>query len=272
MLFLVWFVLCLVAASMLLLPLALWRREIFRRFSGSRLVACPENQQPSAVSIDARHAAETGLDGCPSLRLADCTRWPERANCGQACLSQALQAGPYPPGEAKARRRQVYQPFRESPTDMAEFGEVEVKRKQIYHLPIILAAFAAWCLGAIWHSQYMFRTRWMDAVGLTQAQVKQMVGWLSPHLLTAAVCLLFAYGVAWLLAVCHRKGVLQGVLMSVLLCGAVVVTGGYGIARLPHGLLAIEAGYAVLATLTVGAIVGGLYDKLVTRPAQPGAH
>jgi hypothetical protein len=25
----------------------------------------------------------------------------------------------------------------------------------------------------------------------------------------------------------------------------------------------IEAGYAVLATFTVGAIVGGLYDKLV---------
>ncbi len=157
-------------------------------------------------------------------------------------MSQALQAGPYTP------------------------GEIKVGTKRIYHLPIVLAAFAAWCLGAVWHSQYLFRTRWMDAVGLTHAQVKQMVWWLSPHLLTAAVCLLFAYGVAWLLAVRHRKGVLQGVLMSVLLSGAVVATGWFGIARLPHDLLAIEAGYAVLATFTVGAIVGGLYDKLVMRP------
>jgi hypothetical protein len=238
MLLLIWLVLCLVAGSMILLPFALWRREIYKRYFGSRLVICPENQQPAAVSIDARHAAATGMDGCPDLRLSDCARWPERSNCDQACLSRAAQAEPY------------------------KLGEVKVGLKQIYHLPIVLAAFAAWYLGIIWHSQYMFRTQWMDAVGLTHAQVKQMVWWYSPHLLTAGVWLLFAYGVAWLLAVCHRKGVLQGVLMSVLLCGATVATNWYGIARLPHDLLVIEAGYTVLATLTVGAIVGGLYNSL----------
>ena len=109
--------------------------------------------------------------------------------------------------------------------------------------------------------------RWMDAVGLTRAQTKQIVWWLSPHLLTVTVCLLFAYGVAWLLAVCHRKGVLQGVLMACLLCGAVVAANWYGIARLPRDLLVIEAGYAVLATVIMGAIVGGLYDKSVL-PSQ----
>jgi hypothetical protein len=243
MLFLFWLVLCLVAGAVILLPLALRLREIYARYSGGRLVACPENQQSAAVSVDARHAAMTGIDGHPDLRLCDCTRWPERANCDQACLSQAVQAEPYTP------------------------GDVKVGTKQIYHLPIVLAAFAAWYLGAIWHSQYMFRTRWMDAVGLTRAEVKQIVWWVWPHLLTAAVWLLFAYGVAWLLAVCHRKGVLQGVLMSVLLCGALVAASSYGIARLPHDLLAIEAGYTVLATLTVGAIVGGLHNKLVL-PSQ----
>ncbi len=106
----------------------------------------------------------------------------------------------------------------------------------------------------------------MNALGLTRAQVKQIVWWNSPHLLSAAACLLFAYGVAWLLAVCHRKGVLAGVLMSVLLCGAVVAANWYGIARLPHDLLVIEAGYIVLATFIVGAIVGGLYDGLVLPP------
>jgi Protein of unknown function (DUF1761) len=240
MFLLMWLVLCLVAASIMLLPLVLWRREIRRRYSGSRLVTCPENQQSGVVCIDARHAVDTGIDGCPDLRLSGCTRWPERANCDQGCLSQAVQAGPDTP------------------------GEVKVGTKQIYHLPVILAAFAAWYLGAVWHSRFLFRTQWLDAIGLNHAEVRQVVGLYL--LLSLAVCLLFAYGVAWLLAVWHRKGVLQGVLMSALLCGAVVAMGWYGLARLPHDFLAIETGYAVLATLAVGAIVGGFYDKLVMPP------
>lgn len=103
-------------------------------------------------------------------------------------------------------------------------------------------------------------------MGLTRAEVKQIVWWMGPHLLTAAICLLFAYGVAWLLALAHRKGVLQGILMSAVLCASIAVASAYGLAKLPHNLLMIEAGYALLATLTVGAIVGGLYDKLVLPP------
>ena len=55
--------------------------------------------------------------------------------------------------------------------------------------------------------------------------------------------------------------------MAVLLCGAVVATSWHGIAGLPHDLLVIEAGYIVLATFIVGAMVGGLYDKFVL-PSQ----
>lgn len=242
MLLLIWLGFFLVAGSVILLPLFLRNRAIYSRLSGSRLVVCPENQQPAVVSMDARHAAETAVNGSPDLRLSCCTRWPERSNCGCECLSEAAQAEPYKPGEVKAGR------------------------KPIYHLPILLAAFLAWYLGAIWHSHYMFRARWIDAVGFTHAQVKQIVWWYSPHLVTAAVCLLFAYGVAWLLAVRHRKGVFQGILMALLLCGALVASTWFGIARLPHDLLMIEAGYTLLATMTVGAIVGGLYNKLVLPP------
>lgn len=241
MLFFYWLVLCLAAASLILLPLVLWRHQVFQRYSGSRTVTCPENKRPSVVSIDALHAAATGVDGLPDLRLSDCTQWPERASCDQGCLSSAVHAKPYTP------------------------PEVKVRTKQIYHLPILLAAFAAWYLGLIWHAQYLFRPRWLDALGLTRAQVAQNAWWNSWHLLSAAFCLLLAYGVAWLLAVCHRKGVLQGALMSVLLCGAVVALNGAGIAKLPHDLLAIEAGYTVLAAIIVGAVVGGLNNKLVLR-------
>jgi hypothetical protein len=242
MVFFIWLVVFLVVVSFLLLLPAFWHRAIYERYSGGRPVTCPENQKPAVVGIDLRHAEATVMEGSPRLRLCDCTRWPERAECNQECLAQAVEAEPY------------------------KEGEVQAGRKQIYHLPVLLAAFVAWYVGAIWHSHYLFRAEWMQAVGLTQAQVKQMVWWLSPHLLTAAVCLLFAYGVAWLLAVFHRKGMLQGVLMSVLLCGALIAASWYGIARMPHELFVIEAGYIVLATLSVGAIVGGLYDKLVLRP------
>ncbi len=241
MLFLIWLVLCLLGLTVILLPLALWMREIRRRYSGWRRVTCPENQQPTAVSIDARHAAASGIHGHPDFRLCDCTRWPERAQCGQPCLDQAIHAEPFTP------------------------GAIRPGTKPIHHLPIVLAAFAAWCLGAIWHSQYLFRPRWMHALGLPRAQVKQIVWWISPHLLTFAVCLLFAYGVAWLLAASHRKGVLPGVAMSLLLGASLVLASGYGLFRLPHDLLLIEAGYAILATLIIGAIIGGLCDKLVLR-------
>ena len=241
MLIFLWFVLLLVVVSFLLLLPALWRWRLVAKYSGTRLVQCPENQRPAVVKIDAPYLAATEMDGRPNLRLCECTRWPERSHCAQECAGQALEVEPYPPGKAK------------------------IRTKQIYHLPIFVAAFVAWYLGMIWHSHYLFRARWMQAVGLTQAEIKQLVWWLSPHVLTAGACLLFAYGVAWLLAVSHRRGVLQGVLMSVLLCGGLVAVSSYAIAHVPHDLLMIECGYAILAALTVGAIVGGLYDKLHSR-------
>lgn len=241
MLPLIWLVLCLVVVCFALVLAALRRRDIFNRYSGGRPVTCPENRQPAVVGIDAERAAGTRLDGHSDLRLRECTRWPERARCNQACLSDAILAEPYTPGIRKGK-------------------------KPVYHLPVLLAAFAAWCLGAFWHSQYLFRPRWTSALGLTRADVKQ-IGWsLWPHLLTFAVCLLFAYGVAWLLAVSHRKGVLPGVLASGLLGVTIVATAWYDIGKLPHDLLVIEAGYAALAMVLVGTIVGGLYGKLVLRP------
>lgn len=241
MLLLIWLVVFAVVVAFLLLVPASWRRALTERYAGGRPVACPKDQREAVVHIDVGHAAASVMHGSPDLRLADCTCWPERAGCGQECLTQAVHAEPY--------------------------KEVEVKRgrKQIYHLPVLLAAFAAWYVGMVWHSQVMFRARWLHAIGITQAEVKQIVWWLSPHLLTAAVCLLFAYGVAWLLAVSHRKGVLEGMLMSAALCGAILVASWFAIYRMPHELFAIEAGYVGLATLTIGAIVGGLSRRLLLR-------
>lgn len=61
---------------------AAWFRNWFRN-RGERVITCPENQRPAGVRVDAARVALTG-----SFRLSECTRWPERAGCGQECLSQ----------------------------------------------------------------------------------------------------------------------------------------------------------------------------------------
>jgi len=63
------------------------------RYRGARTVECPETRRPVGVELDARRAALTGLAGTSRLQLTSCTRWPERAGCGQECLAQ-IEAAP----------------------------------------------------------------------------------------------------------------------------------------------------------------------------------
>lgn len=125
MIFLFWLVLCLLGAFLILLPSALWIRNLYTRYSGGRLVACPETHRPAVVSLDARHAAATGMHGIADVRLSSCTRWPEHAPCFQGCLAQAVEVGSWNSGAATP------------------------ETKPIRHLPVLLAAFVAWCAGAI---------------------------------------------------------------------------------------------------------------------------
>lgn len=240
MLLIIGFVFLLFAAIYLSLP-ALWMREMHHAYSAPRPVTCPETHRQVAVTIDAKHAALTRLRGTPEFRLSDCTRWPARAKCRQECLPEALRNKPYTKGEV-------------NPSKTA---------RQIYHLPVLLAAFAAWYVGMLWHSHYLFRARWGEALGLTPAQVKQLVLWYSPHLLSIAACLLFAYGVAWLQIWLKRRGFWQGILSSTLLWAALTLVCLPSTMGLPRDLLVIEAGYTLVATIVVGAIIGSLSGKLV---------
>jgi len=65
----------------------------FLTYRGTRVVTCPENGSVTAVEVDARHAAATAFHRQPELRLAECSRWPEKAGCGQECLRQ-IEAAP----------------------------------------------------------------------------------------------------------------------------------------------------------------------------------
>jgi hypothetical protein len=63
------------------------------KFRGKRLVTCPETHAPEAVDVAAREAGLGAFFNEPTLRLQECSRWPERQDCGQDCLSQ-IEADP----------------------------------------------------------------------------------------------------------------------------------------------------------------------------------
>ena len=76
--------------------LVIWLVGGFRFYltlRGKRLVTCPETKKPAAVELEAGPVAMESLIGPFSLRLRECSRWPERQNCGQGCLSQ-IEAAP----------------------------------------------------------------------------------------------------------------------------------------------------------------------------------
>jgi hypothetical protein len=60
----------------------------YRKWRGTRVIICPETHAPAAVVVDARHAALYAAIDVSDLRLKQCSRWPERRECGQECLKQ----------------------------------------------------------------------------------------------------------------------------------------------------------------------------------------
>jgi len=58
-----------------------------RRFSGYRLVRCPETKHLARIALDATHAAATELVDEPDLRVEECSRWAGPVgHCHEECL------------------------------------------------------------------------------------------------------------------------------------------------------------------------------------------
>jgi len=67
--------------------------RMFLRYRGKRVITCPETQKPAAVHVNVVTAARDALFGKQNIRLDKCSRWPEKQNCGQDCLTQ-IKADP----------------------------------------------------------------------------------------------------------------------------------------------------------------------------------
>jgi hypothetical protein len=62
--------------------------RLWMRYHGAMLVRCPETKRAAGVVVDARRVALTPPGKSADLHLKACSRWPERADCGQECLHQ----------------------------------------------------------------------------------------------------------------------------------------------------------------------------------------
>jgi len=77
----------------------------YRAYRDRRTVTCPETRAPAVVRLDVARAVRTQIAGKPDLRLSSCSRWPERRECAQKCLSQI-------PGAPPCRLQTFGQPIR----------------------------------------------------------------------------------------------------------------------------------------------------------------
>jgi hypothetical protein len=75
------------AIVLVALPVGVSLQSYFRN-RGRRTVVCPENHEPVTVEVDNKFAFRTALRGQEHERLASCSRWPEKHDCGQECLAQ----------------------------------------------------------------------------------------------------------------------------------------------------------------------------------------
>ncbi len=244
----------LVGTCLLLLLPALWAEQTYHTYCEGRTVNCPETHAPVSVRFNALRAAWNSLSGSPNLRIADCTRWPERADCGQECIPDATRAKPTP-----------------------LVDHVRWRTRRIVHLPVLLAGAAAWVLGMAWHSQYLFRPRWAALIGLSDPQTQALARMMAPHLLSVGACILFAYGVAGLLRWLGPRTLTHGVevgfalwlaIFAAIFAALTAVTG----TRVAPGLLWIEGGYTFFGALLIGAIVGGAPRWIILGdPEEQGA-
>jgi len=82
------------AAAAALFALGAWHVALgLAALRGTRLVTCPDNGRAAAVDLDVKYSAVHSALGRPQFRLKDCSRWPEKAGCGQMCLGD-LEAAP----------------------------------------------------------------------------------------------------------------------------------------------------------------------------------
>jgi hypothetical protein len=101
----------LIGASVFLGAFLLWAYSEKRSYDEPRRIICPETEQYATVQVDGAAAARSMLAGHQEFPISDCSRWPKRRGCDQACSVQV-------PLVADDRTRGEYAPFGLTPAQI----------------------------------------------------------------------------------------------------------------------------------------------------------
>lgn len=132
----------------------------------------------------------------------------------------------------------------------------------INYLAVLLAAAAAWVLGAVWYTA--LATPWMAAVGTTQekiAESKTRPGASLPFVFAFAACVIMAWVLAGIVGHLGQVTVRSGVISGLFCWAGFVITTmlvNNSFAMRSRKLLLIDGGYWLVAMTLMGAIIGAV--------------
>ncbi len=130
----------------------------------------------------------------------------------------------------------------------------------INFLAVLVAAVAAFLLGAIWYSPLLFAKQWMEFHGYTPEKVKamQQAGAMRAFAVSFVCQLVIAFAIALLIAIIHMRSPVAGIKLG-LVCwlGFAVSTGLMANVYSDKSIKAflLDAAYQLVYFVVMGAIL-----------------
>ena len=127
-------------------------------------------------------------------------------------------------------------------------------------LAIIVAAIAAFALGALWYSRSLFGRQWMAAHGHTPEQLAAMQSNMGKtYAVSFVTYVIMAMVIALLMGLTGATTAVQGVVLAVLAWLGFGFTIGLNTnlySNKPSAAFMIDAGYQLVHVILMGAIIG----------------
>jgi uncharacterized RDD family membrane protein YckC len=132
---------------------------------------------------------------------------------------------------------------------------------QINWLAVLLAFIATMAIGFVWYLPAVLGTRWMEAIGKTEEDLKNTEGgagiWLPMMLAAALTAVLLAVLITGLALDTPLSGAMFALVLAVVFrAGGHVIHNGF--AGRPVAVTLIDSGHDVLAMTAAGAIIGAM--------------
>jgi hypothetical protein len=132
---------------------------------------------------------------------------------------------------------------------------------EVNWLAIIVAAVAAFAIGALWYSPLLFARQWMAAHGHTPEKIAAMQSSMGKtYAFSFVTYVIMAMVIALLMGLTGANSAVQGIVLAVLAWLGFGFTIGLNTnlySNKPAAAFMIDAGYQIVHVIVMGAIIGG---------------